>query len=83
MSETNDLVQLHIEALRVLARTNQSNRGLLIEKNINDYLTVAGSERSSLERLCDAIDHEEAEKHQGEDWSIVKDYVRARLSWLA
>ena len=83
MSETDNLVQLHIEALRVLARTNQSNRGLLIERNINDYLAEAGSERSSLERLRDAIDHEEAEKRQGEDWSIARDYVRSRLSWLA
>jgi len=79
MSETDNLVQLHIEALRVLARTNQSNRGLLIERNINDYLAEAGSERSSLERLRDAIDHEEAEKRQGEDWSIARDYVG---SWL-
>jgi hypothetical protein len=79
MSETDNLVQLHIKALRVLARTNQSNRGLLIERNINDYLAEAGSERSSLERLRDAIDHEEAEKRQGEDWSIARDYVG---SWL-
>ena len=82
MSETDDLVQLHIEALRVLARTNQSNRGLLIERNINAYLAEAGSERSSLERLRNAIDHEDAEKRQGEDWSVARDYVRSRLGWL-
>jgi len=82
MSETDDLVQLHIEALRVLARTNQSNRGLLIERNINDYLAEAGSERLSLERLRNAIDHEDAEKRQGEDWSVARDYVRSRLGWL-
>jgi len=29
------------------------------------------------------IDREEAEKRAGEDWSIAKDYVRSRLSWLA
>ena len=68
MSETDDLLQLHIKALRVLARTNQPNRAGLIERNIEDYLkTELGSERSSLERLCDAIEREEAEKYQGED----------------
>jgi hypothetical protein len=48
-----------------------------------DLKTELGSERPSLERLRDAIEREEAEKHQGEDWSIAKDYVRSRLSWLA
>jgi hypothetical protein len=67
---------LHIEALRVLARTNQPNRVVLIGRNIDDYL------KPSLERLRDAINCEEAEKRQGEDWSIAKDYVRSRLSWL-
>jgi lipase chaperone LimK len=84
MSETDDLLRLHIEALRVLAQTNQPNRASLIERNIEDYLkTELGSERPSLERLRDAIEREEAEKHQGEDWSVAKDYVRSRLSWLA
>ena len=83
MSERDDLVQLHIEELRVLARTNQSNRADLIERNINDYLrTEHGSERLSLERLRDAIDREEAEKRQGEDWGLAKNYVRSLLSWL-
>ena len=68
MSETDDLLQLHIKALRVLARTNQPNRAGLIERNIEDYLkTELGSERSSLEHLRDAIEREEAEKYQGED----------------
>jgi hypothetical protein len=76
MSERDDLVQLHIEELRVLVRANQSNRADLIERNIEDYLrTEHGSERLSLERLRDAIDREEAEKRQGEDWGIAKNYV--------
>jgi hypothetical protein len=76
MIENDDLLRLHIEALRVLARTNQPNRVVLIGRNIDDYL------KPSLERLRDAINREEAEKRQGEDWSIAKDYVRSRLSWL-
>ena len=69
MSET-DLLQLHIGELRVLARTNQPNRGILIERNIEGYLNAEpGSERPALEHLRDAIDHEEAEKREGEDSS--------------
>jgi hypothetical protein len=83
MSEPK-LLQLHIEELRVLARTKGSNRGVLIEKNIEEYLNAEpGSERSALERLRDAIEHEEAEKWEGEDWSIAKHFVRSWLSWLA
>ena len=83
MSEP-DLLQLHIEALRVLALTNQPNRATLIERNIEDYLDAEpGNKKPSLERLRDAIDREEAEKREGEDWSIARDFVRSWLSWLA
>jgi hypothetical protein len=83
MSDKDDLLRLRIETLRVLAQTDQPNRAGLIERNIEDYLKTAGSEWPSLERLRDAIDREEAEKREGEDWSVAKDYVRSRLSWLA
>ena len=56
MIENDDLLRLHIEALRALARTNQPNRVVLIGRNIDDYL------KPSLERLRDAINREEAEK---------------------
>ena len=70
--------------LRVLARTNEPNRAVLIEKAVNEYLNdKAGIVRLSLERLCDAIDREEAEKRPIEDWSIARDYVRSRLRRLA
>jgi hypothetical protein len=83
MIEKNDLLRLRIEALRVLARTNELNRAALIERNIEEYLKTAGSEKPSLERLRDAIEREEGEKRQDQDWSTAKDYVRSRLSWLA
>jgi hypothetical protein len=73
-----------IETLRVLAQTNDPNRVVLIENAINEYLgDEPGNVRISLERLCDAIDREEAENRRGEDWSIARDYVRARLRRLA
>jgi hypothetical protein len=68
----------------VLAQTNDPNRVVLNENAINEYLTdEPGNVRISLERLCDAIDREEAENRRGEDWSIARDYVRARLRRLA
>jgi Ribbon-helix-helix protein, copG family len=63
-----DLLQQLVETLRVLARTNEPNRVVLIEKAINEYLNdKAGIVRLSLERLRSAIDREEAEKRPIED----------------
>jgi hypothetical protein len=79
-----DRLRPFIEALRVMAQANDPNRAVLIENAINEYLKgELGNVRISLERLCDAIDREEAEKRRGEDWSIARDYVRSRLRRLA
>jgi len=79
-----DRLRPFIEALRVLAQTNEPNRVVLIENAINEYLKAEpGNVRISLERLCDAIDREEDEKRRREDWSIASDYVRSRLRRLA
>jgi hypothetical protein len=79
-----DPLQQLVETLRVLARTNEPNRVVLIEEAINEYLNdKAGIVRLSLQRLCDAIDREEAEKRRGENWSIAGDYVHSRLRRLA
>jgi len=79
-----DRLQQLVETLRVLARTNEPNRVVLIEKAINEYLDdKVGIVRLSLERLCNAIEREEAEKRPIEDWSIAKDYARSWLRRLA
>ena len=79
-----DPLQQLIETLRVLARTNEPNRVVLIEEAINEYLNdKAGIVRLSLQRLCDSIDREEAEKRRDEDWSMARDYVHSRLQRLA
>jgi hypothetical protein len=79
-----DQLKQLVETLRILARTNEPNRVVLIEKAIDEYLNdKAGIVRLSLERLCNAIDREEAEKRSVEDWSIAKDYARSRLRKLA
>ncbi len=55
----------------------------LVEKAIDEYLNdKAGIVRLSLERLCYAIEREEAEKCPIEDWSIARDYVDSRLRRL-
>ena len=83
LAEMDRLQQL-VETLRVLARTNEPNRVVLIEKAINEYLDdKVGIVRLSLERLCNAIEREEAEKRPIEDWSIAKDYARSWLRRLA
>jgi hypothetical protein len=79
-----DRLRRFVEALRVMAQANDPNRAVLIESAINGYLKgELGNVTLSLERLCDAIDREEAEKRRGEDWSIARDYVRSRLRRLA
>jgi hypothetical protein len=79
-----DQLQQLVETLRVLARTNEPNRVVLIEKAINEYLNdKAGIVRLSLERLCNAIDREEAKRRPIEHWSIARDYVHSRLRRLA
>jgi hypothetical protein len=54
---------------------------VLIEKAVNEYLKdKVGIVRISLERLCNAIDHEEAKKRPLEDWFAVFFQKRSILS---
>jgi predicted transcriptional regulator len=77
-------LQQLVETLRVLARANEPNRVVLIEKAIDQYLNdKAGIVRLSLERLSNTIDREEAEKRPIEDWSRARDYLHSRLRRLA
>jgi hypothetical protein len=79
-----DRLRPFVEALRGLTQTNDPNRVVLIERTVREYLkTEPETLRLSLERLCDAIDREEAKKRRGEDWSIARDYVRSQLRRLA
>jgi hypothetical protein len=69
-----------LTALRVLARSKGPYRDLLIERHIDQYLkNDPVSLAHGLERLRVAIHNEEAERREGEDWSIAKDYVRSQL----
>jgi hypothetical protein len=78
-----DQLQQLVGTLRALARTSEPNRVALVEEAIDEYLKgKAGIVRLSLERLCNAIEREEAERRVFEDWSIAKDYIRSRLRRL-
>ena len=75
-----DRLGTYMDALHVLARRSDPNRVVLIERNIKAYLkTEIGGKERALERLRWAIHNEEAERRQGEDWSLAKEYVRSLL----
>ena len=69
-----------LAALRVLASSKAPHRHRLIETEIDEYLKKdpLGLARG-LERLRVAIHNEEAERREGEDWSIAREYVRSLL----
>jgi hypothetical protein len=61
-----------------------SHSKAIIERRIDDYLrTDPVSRAHGLERLRNAIQHEESEQRDGEDWSAVKVYVRELLRAIA
>ena len=68
-----------LAALRVLARSKAPLRHRLIELEIDGYLKSDPlSLARGLERLR-AIHNEEAERREGEDWSVAREYVRSLL----
>jgi hypothetical protein len=63
-----------MDALRVLARLNDLNQVILVERNIDEYLqTNADQLAHALERLSNAIRAEERANRSREDWSIARD----------
>jgi hypothetical protein len=73
-----------INALRVLAGSNDPDRAVSVERHIDAYLTTETvSVWQALERLCKVIRDEQAEGREGEDWSAAKRYIRSALQGLA
>jgi hypothetical protein len=69
-----------LAALRVLAKSNDPHRFVLVERQIDEYLrTDPFSLAHALERLRRAIHYEEVEGREGEEWSVAKEYVRSLL----
>jgi hypothetical protein len=72
-----------VNALRVLARSNDPDRAVLVERHIDAYLTTeTGSVWQALERLCKGIRDEQAEGREGKDWNVAKRYIRSALQGL-
>ena len=73
-----------MDELRVLARSNDPDRAVLVEGHIDTYLTTETvSVWQALEQLCKGIRNEQAEGREGEDWSVAKRYIRSALQGLA
>ena len=73
-----DPLRTYIDALCVLAKMRDPNRVVLVERNIDRYLRMeSGEKERRLERLRVAIHNEQAERREGEDWSVAEEYVRS------
>ncbi len=73
-----------MDALRALARSNDPDRAVLVEKYIDAYLTTETvSVWYALEWLSKNIRDEQAEGREGENWSVAKEYIRSVLHGLA
>jgi hypothetical protein len=73
-----------MDELRVLARSNDPDRAVLVEAYINIYLTTETvSVWQALKRLCKGIRDEQAKGREGEDWRVAKGYIRSVLHGLA
>ena len=76
--------QTCLSGLRVLAKSNGPDRSVLVERHIDEYLKAARfSLAHELERLRRAIQNEEDQHCDGEDWSPARDYVRLLLHSMA
>jgi hypothetical protein len=79
-----DRLGMCMDELRVLARSNDPDRAVLVEAYIDTYLTTETvSVWQALERLCKGIRDEQAKGREGEDWSVAKGYIRSMLHGLA
>jgi hypothetical protein len=66
--------------LRVLAKSNEQHRDIFVERHIDEYLrNDPFSLAHALERLREAIQYEELQRREGEDWSVAREYVRSLL----
>jgi hypothetical protein len=75
---------VHGRIARVLARSNDPDRAVLVEAYIDTYLTTETvSVWQALERLCKGIRDEQAKGREGEDWSVAKGYIRSVLHGMA
>jgi len=79
-----DRLGMCIDELRVLARSNDPDRAVLVDGYIDTSVTTETvSVWQAVERRCKGIRDEQAEGREGEDWSVAKGYIRSVLHRLA
>lgn len=79
-----DGLQSCLIALRISASSTDPNQRIVVERHIDEYLrTVPFSLHNALESLSKAIQFEERERREGEDWSAAKDYIRSLRKMVA
>jgi hypothetical protein len=68
-----------VDALRVLAKqSSDPNAQLLAERRINEYLRREVDDlRNSLRQISRAINAEADKGVEGEDWSLIGEYVQS------
>ena len=73
-------LRTYMDALRVLAKSNDLNQVILVERNIDEFLqTNAEQLAHALERLRNAIQCGGGGKSFKRRWSTARDYVRRLL----
>jgi hypothetical protein len=76
-----DRLETCIDTLRMVAEQSDNPNFIVVTKRlINEFVNaeIPGG-RPSIERLAQAIEVAEAEKRQGEDWTVAKEYVCSLL----
>jgi hypothetical protein len=68
-----------VDALRILAKqSDDPNAQLLAERRINEYLRREVDDlRNSLRQISRAINAEADKRIEGENWSLIGDYVKS------
>jgi hypothetical protein len=76
----NTRLRTRVKTLGVLARADELNQVILVERSIDEYLNANADHRAhALERLRNVIHKEEAANRPGEDWSVARNYFRRLL----
>ena len=73
-----DKLKTCVASLRVLTREQDFDRQVVVERLINDFLreNISSTVLASVERIGEAIDVEANKNVVGEDWTLIRSYVR-------
>jgi hypothetical protein len=79
-----DGLQSCLIALRIAASSSDPHQRIVVERHIDEYLrAVPFSLSVALERLSKAIQFEQRDRREGEDWRVATNYVRSLRDMVA